>query len=58
MKASRIFFALCVSSLPAALHAELIAQWNFNDTPAPCYGLGTAALVGGTTATAGAVKDK
>jgi hypothetical protein len=51
MKALCLFVALFPATLTTALHADLIAQWNFNGSVAPCYGLGTAALIGGTTGT-------
>ncbi len=45
-----VLFAL-VGSSPPALHAEIIAQWNFNSSVLPSYGQGSASLVGGVTAT-------
>ncbi|HMJ65176.1 MAG TPA: hypothetical protein VK615_07475, partial [Candidatus Binatia bacterium] len=58
----RGFIALLLVNLSAATaRAELLAQWNFNSVPpdaavstgtnVPSFGVGTAALVGGATAT-------
>src|SRR6266404_8561889 len=64
----RTFFPLCLAVLSSAA-ADVIAQWNFNSVPPdaststgtnrPSVGLGTASLVGGTTATyaAGSTND-
>jgi hypothetical protein len=59
MKLKLIFSAVHLSSV-IALHAAVITQWNFNSpipdgntgtgTNAPCFGNGTATLLGGTTA--------
>src|SRR5438445_2231965 len=69
----RIFFPLlwlvCLAALPSA-SADVIAQWNFNSVPPdsststgtnrPSVGIGTASLVGSTTATyaAGSTNDR
>ena len=64
MKKTLLPLAALVLTLACA-HADIIAQWKFNDTnapltaPPPTVGTGTALLVGGTTATlvAGATLD-
>jgi hypothetical protein len=38
-------------TVPCIANADLIAQWNFNNSQAPSYGQGAATLIGGTTAT-------
>src|SRR5216684_610065 len=68
----RIFFPLLLLvwlAVPSSARADVIAQWNFNSVPSdgststgtnrPSVGIGTASLVGGTTATyaAGSTND-
>src|ERR1035437_1431181 len=54
MKGTLLFLALLAAS--TASRADIIAQWNFNDTnapataPLPAAGAGIASLIGGTTA--------
>jgi len=43
--------ALALTCTSHIANADLIAQWNFNGSQAPSYGQGTAALIGGATAT-------
>jgi hypothetical protein len=60
-----IFFSLAFIAILTTVHADIIAQWTFNDTntpaasPPPAVGTGTALLIGGTTAAyvAGASAD-
>ena len=65
MKAT-LFSSLALLATLTTVRADIIAQWNFNDTnapataPLPAAGVGTASLMGGTTAlyVAGATADQ